>query len=282
MAQLKEYEKDEWHLPEVQDYSVEKYKVIWHYAEMFTKSMRFKWKSRVYIDLFSGAGIARIKRTNRIIETSAFIAARLPFKFSKYIFCDINPQNITALENRANRYFPDIDASFVCADANESVHILKNLIPQASKEHTVLSFCLADPSKIGDLNFSTIKSLARNYLDFLILVPSGMEARRFKKGFLSSTDQRLTRFFGNPEWRFSWDKFRKTNDDFGAFVKYEFTQQMMELGFIDPGENRAYPVKIPVKNVLLYDLMFFSRSERGLEFWDKSRRGSRDQQRLFD
>src|SRR5947209_14888854 len=73
-SKLPELEDDGLVTPEVNAWSEEKYRLVGTYSTLFAKAMKGKWSSRVYIDLFSGAGRARIKGTNRIIPASPMMA----------------------------------------------------------------------------------------------------------------------------------------------------------------------------------------------------------------
>lgn len=57
--------------PKIGDWAEKKYRLLWHYANLFATSMKKKWDQRVFIDLFSGSGHARIRGTNRIVQTSS-------------------------------------------------------------------------------------------------------------------------------------------------------------------------------------------------------------------
>jgi hypothetical protein len=47
-------------IPEVRRWSLEKYELVGSYCDIFSSGMKNKWHQRVYIDLFAGAGYARI------------------------------------------------------------------------------------------------------------------------------------------------------------------------------------------------------------------------------
>src|SRR4051812_28957137 len=97
---LPELEDDGLLTPPVGDWGEDKYKRLALYAEIFTKSMKGKWGSRVYIDLFSGAGRARIKGTNKIVPGSPLIALGITDKFDRYIFCELDTDRMSALQAR--------------------------------------------------------------------------------------------------------------------------------------------------------------------------------------
>jgi len=48
-------------LPEIGPWAIQKYSLVYEYNCLFSTGMKNKWETRVYIDLFSGAGKAQIK-----------------------------------------------------------------------------------------------------------------------------------------------------------------------------------------------------------------------------
>lgn len=51
---LPELEDDGLSTPDISEWGEEKYRLVGYYATLFANSMKGKWGSRVYIDLFSG------------------------------------------------------------------------------------------------------------------------------------------------------------------------------------------------------------------------------------
>jgi hypothetical protein len=70
--------------------------------------------------------------------------------------------------------------------------------------------------------------------------------------------------------------------EFGAFIVDQFGLAMKRLGFIYNGPGEDVPVYLPVKNVKLYHLAFYSKNELGMKFWRTARKGSDDQLGLFE
>lgn len=165
-------------IPEVGAWGKDKYRLVSLYADMFASSMKDKWECRVYIDLFSGAGLSRIEGSKEIVAASPLLALVIERPFDRYIFCEENLEKITALKDRCKKYFPTADIRFVEGDANIVVDKIINEMPQYKKDFRVLSFCFVDPYKISNLNFDTIKKLSKNFMDFLVLIPTHMDAHR--------------------------------------------------------------------------------------------------------
>ena len=81
-------EDDGLFIPEVGNWGDEKYKLLGGYSDIFTSGMKNFWDNLVYIDLFAGAGYAKIKGINKIRMSSALIALSVNHKFNKYILCE--------------------------------------------------------------------------------------------------------------------------------------------------------------------------------------------------
>lgn len=141
--------------------------------------MKNLWERRVYIDLFAGAGRARLENSNRIVEASPLQVLGIKDPFDRYIFCDIEQENIDVLKQRVERHHPGRDVQYVVGDSNQTMAKVIGHIPPHSKDRRVLSFCCADPYKVANLKFKTIETLAANRaIDFLVLLPTGMDAIR--------------------------------------------------------------------------------------------------------
>ena len=163
--------------PEVGPWAEEKYRIVGLYDRLFSTGMKKKWDCRVYIDLYSASGHARIKGTQKIIAGSPLIALGVPKSFDKYILCEKKPKLMKALQQRVSKKFPAADVSYVRGDCNEKVQDILAQIPPHSKGKTVLSFCFIDPFNIG-IEFETIRILAGKIMDFLIVLAVGMDATK--------------------------------------------------------------------------------------------------------
>ncbi len=146
--------------PEVGRWSDRKYSLIQNYAEMFATGMKHKWDCRVYIDLYGGAGKAKIKGSQRIVKASPLLALDVRDRFDRYIFCELKPDLMDALSQRVENGYGDADVKFVQGDVNLKVDEVIQSIPKPSKNFRVLSFCVVDPFKLSSFDFATIKSLS--------------------------------------------------------------------------------------------------------------------------
>ncbi|MBK7672981.1 MAG: three-Cys-motif partner protein TcmP [bacterium] len=189
--------------PEVGQWSLEKYRLVKIYAAIFARSMKHKWQHRIYIDLFAGAGRSTIRDTGVIVESSPMIALRIPDPFTHHIFCEQDDTRIAALETRVRRDFPSAPATFIHGDVNACHGAILDALATARGQSTALAFCFADPFSFANLHFDTIRSLSHAYMDFLILIPVGMEGQRFIDVYHQKDpgSAPLDTFMGTDTWR---------------------------------------------------------------------------------
>lgn len=265
--------------PIVGDWTEEKYRLIWCYADIFATSMKAKWQHRIYLDLFAGPGRARIRGTTRIVPAPPLLALNLKYPFTRYIFSEYDSDKLSALRQRAAAVAPNADVQFVSGDTNANVDRILELIPASGN---VLTFCFADPYRLADLKFSTIEALARlRNIDFLFLIPSGMDANRNRMRYLKAKSEILDSFVGNNTWRDHWPAAKQRNQKFEEFVVDEFGREMAARGYAYGGVGSAHPMISTRRKLLIYHLLMLSRHPLGANFWEKCRASSTSQKRLF-
>jgi three-Cys-motif partner protein len=229
--------------------------------------MKAKWDQRVYIDLFSGPGFARIRGSGRIVAASPILSLRVKDRFTKHIFCEQREDFLDALRRRVEREAPDADVEYVLGDVNQVVQEVVARIPPYGQGNTQLSFCFVDPFSV-DLSFETIRTLGgtRN-MDFLILLALGMDANRNLGVYLDESHDRIERFLGDADWRERWREAESTGLTFTYFLALRHIEAMKTLGYLDTTPDQMYPVRSDTKNLGLYYLAFFSKARLGGTFW---------------
>jgi three-Cys-motif partner protein len=268
-------------LPEVGHWAEDKHRVVETYANLFATGMKRKWDCRVFIDLFAGAGRCRIKNTERIVDGSPLIALGVDDPFDVHIFCEYDQERLSALQQRVATRFPDATCFYVQGDSNDLTDEVLSHVPIGSRDYRVLTFCLVDPYKMGNLRFSTLEAIAGIYVDFLVLIPDYMDAHRNVRPYLSESNTTVSGFLGDPNWRDKWAGAERESVGFGAFVADALGQQMRKLRFLYPGPEEMFPIKDTERNLLLYHLAFFSRNNVAGKFWKQSQKYSKDQLDLF-
>jgi three-Cys-motif partner protein len=193
-------------------------------------------------------------------------------KFSRYIFCDTSEPAISALRERVQRRFEDADVRYVVGHCNEKVDEIIAHIPPHSSSETVLSFCFVDPFDLG-IHFRTIETLARRKLmDFLMLLALFMDANRNEKHYTRRDNPKVDKFLGDPDWRARWIEFRRHDNSFPRFLAREFEKRMLSLDYLKSKKGNTKEFRSNERNLPLYHLAFFSRHQRGYDFWEEGMR----------
>lgn len=275
---LIETENDGLYLPEVREWSLEKYKLVGSYCDIFTAGMKNMWNQLIYIDLFAGAGLARIKESKRVYFNSAFVAMSIPNKFTKYILCEQDNERFEALQQRVKNNFNHLNVELIHGDSNLNIEKVKAAIPKFGKGNTLLPFCFVDPYSLN-LNFSTIRSLSNNLMDFLILQALHMDANRNFEKYKNDENERIENYLGNPNWRHEFDNNYRTPDKFVTYLADSYQNNMINLGY-QPTKH-MHQIRSNEKNLPLYYLAFYSKHPRGEDFFQKIQKRVKPQLTLF-
>jgi three-Cys-motif partner protein len=265
--------------PEVREWSLEKYKLVGSYCDIFTSGMKNKWNQLVYIDLFAGAGFVKIKETGKVFKNSALLAMSLPVKFTKYILCEQDPQKCEALNARVLRDYPEINFEIIPGDSNKNVDKVIKAIPPYSKGNTLLPFCFVDPYSLN-LHFSTIKALANGLMDFLILQALHMDANRNFDVYIREENKKIEDYLGVKNWRELLESGSPTyKKDFVRFLADQYQSQMVRLGYQEA--KHMHHIKSNERNLPLYYLAFYSKHSQGVNFFKEVQKRVTSQQTLF-
>ena len=271
---LKPLDDDGLPTPEIGAWGQERYRHVQLYASLFVKSMRAKWDSLVYLDLFAGSGRSQIRGTGRIVSASPLLILGMSEAFDKYIFCEGDNSYADALQTRCHRDFPERKLKIITGNANTAVNNIIAQMPRPGRNQKVLGFCFLDPFQMQHLHFSTIEALAQRFMDFLVLIPSSMDANRNEQNYILPRNKTLENFLGNSDWRSRWDKEKAFGKSFEHFVVEEFGRSMHQLGYIDPGLQEELLIRSDEKNLPLYRLALYSKHKLGAKFWKETKKYS--------
>lgn len=238
-----------------------KHRLLSHYADMFATGMKFKWQSRVYLELFSGPGKCVIRDTGK--EELGSPLKVIGHEFTKFIFTEMCRPAAEALATRLEPFENSRLAEIWCGDCAEAIQHIR--IPTRS-----LTFAFIDPTGIAHAPFSLVEALHRKTrCDLLINIQHGMGIKMNIHQYTPDADEQsaLTKFLGNDRWK---GLPRHNPGDFFRGVLDLYKQQLDSLGFAFTGRQVSIETQ---KNTPLYLLLFASKHERGRGFWEKSLRG---------
>lgn len=225
----------------------------------------------VYVDLFAGPGVCTIRDTNRRVPGSVLVAANAPKPFQRIIACELDAALADACARRLAASPAADRFNVITGDCNERIHEIVRTIPDGA-----LTLAFIDPPGLH-AHFETLRVLAaKGRVDLLILFADAVDALRNVDTFEVQEDSRLDLVLGpESKWRERREEMNKCNaDSLRRLLASIYQDQLRSLGYTVFGER-----VMRFRNGPLYRLVFASKHERGLEFWDKVTRKDKGGQR---
>lgn len=235
------------------------------YIEITTNAMVGKpqWRGGlVYLDLYAGPGICKIKGTGRRLPGSPLIAANAPKPFERLILAELDPKNVDACRHRVCRFCESTRVRMIEGDCNANLEKILAEIPDGA-----LTLTFVDPEDFG-IRFSTLERLAKGRrMDFFILFADAIDLVRNVDMYERLSESKL--YEAMPPRELWLDDWRRLENRDGPHVRRFFAEKfacgLREcLGYKGVREEVIEGPKGP-----LYRLIYASKSEKGLEFWDK-------------
>lgn len=252
---------------------------FWHrYLEITTGAMvgHPNWRGGLcYVDLFSGPGVCRVREKGVRLPGSPLLAAHAAKAFRRIILVELGDVEASALEARMLGSPASDRFRVIRGDCNEAIQQVVDEIPAES-----LTLAFIDPEGL-DVHFETLRTLVSGRaVDFLLLFADAVEAVRNADFYESMPESKLDAMLGpDSGWREAWAKVRSSEGAkkralFPTIYERQIKSILGYRGF------RSEVINGP--SGPLYRLIYASKHERGLEFWDKvTKRALSGQAKLF-
>jgi len=240
--------------------------VVNYLADMFSTGMK-QWDRRAYVELFAGPGRSWDRNRRMYVTGSAIHAMRYPF--TDYVFVDIDPRSTAALQARVTREPNAALARVTTKDCNRAAGEIRALIPPDA-----LTLAFIDPTA-WEVRFDTIADLVAGRRTDLLVTFHAM--RLLRVAHLNRVD-RVDAFFGTNEWLSivrNAPRYRIVEE-----LAALYNRQLQTLGYLESYQHRV-PFR-NTKNSSLFQLVGFSKNERGVDFWKKSAKANESGQRQLD
>lgn len=249
------------------------------YFGIFAGGMKNQWEALNYIEIGCGPGRCVVRDDCLEVDGTALAIIRHRYftSLQRAIFIDARPRVAEILNRRIAALGAEAIASAVVGDyANGSglCAVLKDLTERS------LNFVFIDPTEC-DIPFATIQQIAGHLknTDLLVNVALGTDANRNLLSAIlsprhSKAREKYERFLGTPGFcaQPGVVELAKLGDHSALRRKFAETykERLAKIGYFHTDVR-------PVRHY--YHLLFASRSEKGLEFWQKSCRIAPDNQR---
>lgn len=225
------------------------------YVEMFATGMKNKWGRRAYVELFSGPGRSYDRAARTFLDGSA--RRSMDADLTDYVFVDLDPTATTALQQRLDPTTKGRPMTILTADCNAAIGSVVDHVPAEA-----LTLAFIDPTN-WQVRLATVLHLAKDRrVDLLMTFHIGGMKR-----VAGLHVPRLDEFFGSHEWAESLSLPRE-QQTVGLLKLYN--RQLENVGYLPECWKESVPVRNR-RNSLIYSLVLFTKSERGLDFWRKAR-----------
>jgi three-Cys-motif partner protein len=233
----------------VGEWTETKHFYVRRYMDAFAKSMK-KWDQRVYLDLFAGPGRCfEEEPVPQFYAGSPLIALEYPF--TRHVYVETDPVAAAALRQRA----PSTSARPVDVleqDCNDAVPAILKLLRADG-----LTLAFIDPTN-WQIRYDTVAELTKDRrVDLLVTFMVGA----MKRVPADAKDTTLDEFFGTDEWR---RMQRRRQFDFVGLYR----EQLAKLKYLPIVPKHDVRVTIG-RNVVLYQMCFFSKNKFGYKLWDE-------------
>lgn len=237
------------------------------YLEITTTAMvgHKAWQAGVcYVDLFAGPGICEVRATGERFPGSPLMAAHTPKPFTRILLCELSKSLSDACVQRLEKSPANGRFEMFAGDCNSQIDAVVAGLPSGS-----LTLAFLDPTGLH-LHFETVTRLATHGpVDLLILFPDAVDIlRNVKHVYFDQPESNLDLVLGpDLDWREKYKQFksREGKDQRKLFVDI-YKQQLQRLAGYDYFADEV----IRGPSGPLYRLVYATKHQRGIDFWNKS------------
>jgi three-Cys-motif partner protein len=237
------------------------------YIEITTTAMVGKpaWRSGVaYVDLFAGPGVCVNRESGFRFPGSPLIAANAPKPFARILLCDKDPAACDACDKRMAKSPAAGFYKLFRGDCNSEIDNVVSEIPSGA-----LTLAFLDPTGLH-LQFTTVQKLSKHGpVDLLILFPDAVDIlRNADHLYFDQPDSNLDLVLGDgSNWR---ARKEQLNSSDGSTLRQLFADIYKDQLRTEAGYEFFAEEVMSGRSGPLYRLVYATKHERGLDFWDKS------------
>ena len=266
-------EADELPTRDSQDYAKDKLTILKGYIARFTTAMKDKpWRALNYVDLQAGPGKNRFSLSGDVRLGSPLLAFTTRYPYSNLFLVEKGASVYEALEKRVGASSSVENVNLYNEDCNVAVDTIVARIRQIDSEFIdgvwpCLNLAFLDPEGL-EVEWRTVKKLASlQRMDLIINFSTSGITRNARKAVDNEDFTTVDRFFGTRDWRSVYERTRIAGS---AAVRRElidfYLGRLHEMGYVETKrQEREFKNQ---RNVQIYTMIFASKSELGIKFWN--------------
>ena len=266
-------EADELPTRDSQDYAKDKLTILKGYMARFTTAMKDKkWRALNYIDLQAGPGKNKFSPSGDVMLGSPLLALTTRFPYDNLFLVEMGSDEFDALETRVGASERDSRVIRYNEDCNVAVDKVVERIRQIDGEFIdgiwpCLNLAFLDPEGL-EVEWQTVKKLASlQRMDLIINFSTNGITRNAGQLVWREEDTIIDRFFGTREWRSIYIEARQRDNSLVRRALIDFyLSRLNAMGYVQT--KRQEKVFRNQKNVQVYTMIFASKHDLGIEFWN--------------
>lgn len=256
-----------------QDYAKDKLTILKVYMARFTTAMKDKpWRALNYVDLQAGPGKNKFSPSGDILLGSPLLALTTRYPFDNLYLVEMGASEYEALEKRVGANERAASVKTFHADCNVAVDAIVEYIEQIDHEYidgvwTCLNLAFLDPEGL-EVEWKTVEKLANlKRMDLIINFSTSGITRNAGAAAEEIEETIFDRFFGTREWRAVYEQARSGGS---AAVRRDlidfYLARLNQMGYVETQrEEKEFKNQ---RNVQIYTLIFASKSDLGIQFWN--------------
>ena len=245
-------------LPTVAAENWVKFKIdtIGQYLSSFAGQLAGKVDDIIFVDLYAGNGMYSMGARKELFPSSALMALSLDVPISRYVFCEQDPDRLSTLKIRVNKYFRNRNVILLDGKPADVVSRLDLYVPPSKGSYRSAVICLCDAFSF-EMPFDVIRQLSDKGFSFLIPFTFALNDRINYEFYLVESRERLKKFLGAE----NLDRLEKGVDSNTAFYKrlvMIYQNNLLGMGF--NGSTSAHKIDSGLMELPVYYMGLYSQN----------------------
>jgi len=245
-------------LPSIAAESWVKHKIntIGEYLVSFAGQLAGKVDDIIFVDLYAGNGMYSMGSRKQLFPSASLMALSLDVPITRYVLCEHDPDRLSTLKIRVNKYFRHRNVILLDGRPEDLVNRLELYVPPTKGNYKSAVICLCDPFSL-ELPFNCIRQLSGKGFSFLIPFTFALNDRIDYEHYLAESRDRLRKFLGTE----GLDRLENGVDSNMTFYKRMVTiyqNNMLSLGF--NGSTSVHKIDSGLMELPVYYMGLYSQN----------------------
>jgi three-Cys-motif partner protein len=269
------FSADDFTVTAVEPWFKVKVQAIYDLMQAFTSQTTGVADEIIFIDLSAGSGFYATGFQKQLIPMPALEALRCDPPFTKFVFCEHNPEAAKALKVRVNKYYRGRNVVLFEDTPELTLEKLRLYVPPTKKGYKVAALCLIDLFSF-EFSFALIERFAAMGYSFVIPYTFQLNNRMDFRHYLKNDSDRLLKFLGHNTTSI---QTVKSNNEFYKRVVRIHQNNMLTLGL--NVSLSAHKIESKLMDIPAFYMGMYSKQLSAKAIVQQAKENSQQQFELF-